>query len=217
MARATHLELIGNQFKVYYDDTRTATAYPTQGSIWLVGETSGDGEPGEVDGDYAYPYGLDYISDEFGLREDVGRWHEGTDFAGGPASYGNPIPAIAAGTVELAEYYGAFGNATIVNHGTIVGGTLDGYTLKTLSAHQISLGPAHAGDTVTLGQTLGYVNNSGSSFGSHLHLEVHAIPPGGSMTNDYLNPNPAPPSNRTAIDIRDFMSEYNPTGVVIYP
>jgi len=197
MARVTHLELIGNQFKLYYDDTRTAVAHPTQGSIWFVGEASGPGEPGTVDGDYAYPYGLGWISDEFGLREDVGRWHEGTDFAGGPASYGNPIPSIAAGTVELAEYYGAFGNAVIVNHGEIIGGDYTGFTLKTLSAHMLGSPAVSAGATVAQGQTLGLVNNSGSSYGSHLHLEVHAIPPGGSMTNDYLNPNPASPTSRT--------------------
>lgn len=217
MARVTHLELVGNQFKLYYDDTRTAMAYPTQGSIWLVGDAGGSVDPTPVDGDYAFPYGVSRISDYFGLREDVGRWHEGTDFAGGPASYGNPIPSIATGTVELNEYYGAFGHAVIVNHGIISGGTYDGYTLKTLSAHMVSTGPVSVGASVAQGDTLGYVNNSGSSFGSHLHQELHAIPPGGSMINDYLNPNPAPPSNRTAIDILLFMAEYNADGSAVYP
>jgi len=217
MARVTHLELIGNQFKLYYDDTRTAVAYPTQGSIWLAGPVSGDGPPDPVDGDYAFPYGTRWISDNFGLRPDVGRWHEGTDFSGGPASYGNAIPAIAPGTIELNEYYGAFGNAVIINHGVVSGGSYDGYTMKTLSAHMVTTGPLGVGTVVALGTTIGAVNNTGSSFGSHLHLETHLIPPGGSMTNDYLNPNPAPPSNRTAIDIIAFMAEYNAEGATVYP
>lgn len=214
MVNVTHIEEIGNQLKLYYDDARTAVAYQTQGGVWIVGLAGGI-DPGPVTGDYAYPFSLSRVTSHFGPRN--GRWHEGTDFAGGPASYGNNIPSIADGTVELAEYYSGFGNATIVNHGVLSGGPWNGYTLKTLSAHQVNLGPAHAGATVVQGQTLGYINNTGSSYGSHLHIEIHVIPPGGSMDFDNTNPNPAPPSTRTSVDIRDFMTAYNPTGDVIYP
>lgn len=214
MSKVTHLEQVGNQFKLYYDDTTTAVAVPTQGSIWLVGLSSDGSGPGPVDEDWAWPYAASRISSPFGPRS--GRWHEGTDFAGGPASHGRPIPSVSAGVIELCEYYGAFGNTTIVNHGVMSGGSLDGMTIKTLSAHQVDEGYISVGTSVTLGQTVGLVNNSGSSFGSHLHLEIHAIPPGGSMIFDNLDPNPAPPASRTSIDFELFMAEYNPTNAVIY-
>jgi murein DD-endopeptidase MepM/ murein hydrolase activator NlpD len=219
MALVKHVEIVGNQLKLYYDDNTTAMALPTMGSMWLVaGEsTGGGGTPEPVNGNFAWPYPLGWVSDEFGLREDVGRWHEGIDMAGGPASYGNPIPAIGAGSVIHSGSLGGFGQTTIIDHGTLPNGVWAGMRVESLYAHQVSTPPVGVGATVTLGQTIGYINNSGSSFGSHLHMEIHVIPPGGSRIGDYLNPNPAPPSNRTAVDPRIFMNNYNPTGAVLIP
>lgn len=217
MVKATKLELIGNQFKVYYDDGSKAMAVPTQGTMWIVGASTGGGPVDPGTGDYAWPYNPEtHVSDEFGLRADVGRWHEGIDWNNGsPAGEGDPIPAIGAGTVELAEFYGNFGNTVILNHGILVGGIWDGMKAKSLYAHMQTSPIVSAGSSVTKGQTLGPLGNTGASFGNHCHMEIHIMPPDGDIIGDYQNPNPAPPSNRTAVDPRIFMTNYNPSGAVL--
>lgn len=218
MALVKHIEMIGNQFKLYYDDGTHALAVPTQGTHWLVTGASGTVDPPEpVFSNYAWPFGPSHISDVFGLREDVGRWHEGTDFAGGPASTGQPIPAIASGNVILAGWYGNFGNSVIIDHGVLDSGKWQGSSVQSVYAHMSTDPVVSVGASVAGGQTLGPIGNSGASFGAHLHLELHIIPPGRSRTNDYLDPRPAPPSNRTAVDFEEFMALYNPANTVIYP
>ena len=79
-----------------------------------------------------------------------------------------PIWAAAAGTVEKASsgtYGGGYGNHVIINHGNCV---------KTLYAHMDSLNVG-AGDTVTQGQVVGRMGNTGrvrGITGIHLHFEV---------------------------------------------
>ncbi len=215
MASIKNIQTLGNQLKISFADGTFQVAWPTGNNVWLV---DGGGGPGPDPGDddlFSWPYPTSNISDYFGLRADVGRWHEGTDWAGGSASYGNPIPSIGDGVVDEAGWYSSsFGYATLVNHGVMSGGSLSGYTIKTLSAHHSVSPPVTAGQSIVRGDWIGYIGNSGASFGAHLHMELHAIPPGGSMISDYTNPNPAPPSNRTAIDPFPFMNEYNPSGSV---
>lgn len=85
--------------------------------------------------------------------------HEGIDIA---AAEGTPIRAAAAGQVVLAAYTGGYGNYTCVDHG---GG------LSTCYAHQ-SAYAVSSGQSVSQGQVIGYVGNTGESFGAHLHFEV---------------------------------------------
>lgn len=88
------------------------------------------------------------------------RMHNGIDFG---ASQGTPIAAAEAGTVAVAGWStGGFGNYVIISHG---GG------LQTLYAHQSSLAVS-AGQSVSRGQTIGYVGSTGMSTGPHLHWEV---------------------------------------------
>lgn len=96
----------------------------------------------------------------FGYR--WGRMHEGIDIA---AAEGTPIRAAASGTVILmqSEYEsGGYGNYTCIDHG---GG------LSTCYAHQSSFATS-TGASVSQGDLIGYVGNTGHSYGAHLHFEV---------------------------------------------
>lgn len=100
------------------------------------------------------------LTSGFGYR--WGRMHEGIDIG---APEGTPIRAAAAGTVILIQgesSSGGYGNFTCVDHG---GG------LSTCYAHQSSIATS-SGARVSQGQVIGYVGNTGHSFGAHLHFEV---------------------------------------------
>ena len=87
------------------------------------------------------------------------RW--GIDISGGSV-YGKPIVASRAGTVITATSHYSYGNYVIISHG-------DGYS--TLYAHCSRLNVS-VGQTVSQGQTIAFVGNSGDSTGPHLHFEV---------------------------------------------
>ena len=93
----------------------------------------------------------------FGQR--WGRLHAGIDLA---APTGTPIRAAAAGEVILMGPTGGYGNYTCINHGDSV---------STCYAHQSEFGTSR-GATVEQGEVVGYVGNTGNSFGAHLHFEV---------------------------------------------
>ncbi len=97
------------------------------------------------------------VTSPFGYR--WGRLHAGIDIG---VPYGTPIHAAAAGTVVLAGWTGGYGNYTCIDHG---GG------LATCYAHQSSYAVS-GGAQVSQGQVIGYVGNTGHSFGPHLHFEV---------------------------------------------
>jgi murein DD-endopeptidase MepM/ murein hydrolase activator NlpD len=97
------------------------------------------------------------ITSPFGYR--WGRLHAGIDIGAG---YGTPIRAAAGGTVVIAAWNGGYGNYTCIDHG---GG------MATCYAHQASFATS-AGAQVGQGQVIGYVGNTGHSFGAHLHFEV---------------------------------------------
>jgi murein DD-endopeptidase MepM/ murein hydrolase activator NlpD len=96
----------------------------------------------------------------FGFR--WGRLHAGIDLA---APEGTPIRAADSGTVVLMQGVGSsggYGHYTCVGHG---GG------ISTCYAHQVRFGTS-LGANVSKGQVIGYVGNTGHSFGAHLHFEV---------------------------------------------
>ena len=93
----------------------------------------------------------------FGMR--WGRLHAGVDIG---APDGTPIRAADSGRVVLAAWTGGYGNYTCVTHSG---------SLSTCYAHQSRLGTS-AGANVTQGQVIGYVGNTGNSFGAHLHFET---------------------------------------------
>lgn len=179
-------------------------AYPTHTGVW-VATASFDPDPGPEpgEGEFAWPYEPTpghWVTSEYGPRS--GRFHEGMDFSGGPAVFGEPIPAIGPGYVQQSGLNGAFGYSVIIHHGT-----MDGYDWKSLYAHMPSAAPRPGvGDTISKGDIIGQVNNTGSSFGSHLHLEIHRCSIGGSMRWDNLNPSYSSP--RTGYQPRNFFAVY---------
>jgi murein DD-endopeptidase MepM/ murein hydrolase activator NlpD len=103
------------------------------------------------------------VSSPFGTRVHpilgVRKLHTGIDISGGT---GTPISAASGGTVILAQTYGGYGRAVVVDHG---GG------MSTLYAHQSSIAVS-VGEVVTRGEVIGYVGCTGSCTGPHLHFEV---------------------------------------------
>ncbi len=90
-------------------------------------------------------------------------YHTGLDFNG---NSGDPIMAVANGTVTSTGYDGAYGNKTVV--------TLDDGT-EIWFCHQTSI-YVSVGDRVNGGEVIGTVGATGNVTGSHLHIEVR---PGG--------------------------------------
>jgi len=116
-----------------------------------------------------------YVSSLFGGRLDPfsGRKqsHKGLDIV---APYKTPIKATAAGKVIKAGWStGGYGNQVIVDHG---------YGIKTMYAHLNSI-VVSVGDTLSMGDEVGLLGNTGYSTGPHLHYEV------------WLNDVPTNPSN----------------------
>ena len=88
-----------------------------------------------------------------------GHMHAGLDIA---APSGTPIRAADSGRVALAAFTGGYGNYTCIQHTA---------SMSTCYAHQSRYGTS-TGASVRQGQVIGYVGNTGHSFGAHLHFEV---------------------------------------------
>ena len=107
----------------------------------------------------------DVVTSEYGPR--WGRMHEGIDIGG---QHGAPIHAAESGRVDYAGWIGGYGNTIVIDHGggmTTLYGHMDGFATS-------------AGQTVSIGQVIGYVGNTGFSQGPHLHFEVRI---GGAPVN----------------------------------
>jgi murein DD-endopeptidase MepM/ murein hydrolase activator NlpD len=88
-----------------------------------------------------------------------GHTHAGIDIS---ASEGTPIRAAGGGRVVLMAFTGGYGNYTCIAHTA---------SMSTCYAHQSRFGTSN-GASVRQGQVIGYVGNTGHSFGAHLHFEV---------------------------------------------
>ena len=119
-------------------------------------EAEGGGPIRQGSGDFIYPINGQFTS-PFGQR--WGRLHAGIDLA---APTGRPIRAAAGGRVILAAPTGGYGNYTCIAHNS---------SISTCYAHQ-SRFAARVGENVRQGDVIGYVGNTGHSFGAHLHFEV---------------------------------------------
>ena len=113
------------------------------------------------------------LTSAFGMRKHpvlkVTRMHNGVDMA---CSAGTPIYATRAGTVTTASYQASgAGNYVSINH-------LDGFSSVYMHmTHYV----VSKGQSVSQGQLIGYVGNTGISTGDHLHFGV-------SYAGTYVNP-----------------------------
>ncbi len=101
------------------------------------------------------------VSSEYGWRTLYGveDFHLAIDLA---CDNGTMVYAAAGGTVLRSEYHPSYGNYVLLDHGN---------GLSTLYAH-MSSNNVGVGETVSAGQTIGWVGLTGNTFGYHLHFET---------------------------------------------
>ena len=132
---------------------------------------TGSIDPAISSGSWGWPTVSPYIITSY-FEWRWGRLHEGIDISG--CGFGSPIFAIESGTVLQTNAgcpdsgYGAydmcgdgFGNYVWIQHPNGV---------YAVYAHMISAVTVSPGQQVSKGQVVGYMGNSGSSTGTHLHL-----------------------------------------------
>ncbi|RIJ63771.1 murein hydrolase activator EnvC [Rummeliibacillus sp. POC4] len=90
-------------------------------------------------------------------------FHYGVDLAN---KIGTPVVAAADGVVFKASPLSTYGNVIMITH------SINGHTFTTVYAH-LSGYNSTVGQSVKKGQVIGYMGNTGRSFGSHLHFEIH--------------------------------------------
>ena len=91
------------------------------------------------------------------------KMHHGVDMAKAGSV---PVVASASGVVSYSGQMSGYGNVIIITH------SINGKTYETLYAHLRNLGVGSM-QTVSQGQTIGYMGNTGIGTGQHLHFEVH--------------------------------------------
>ena len=116
-------------------------------------------------------YWYNYVSSYYGYRKNPNtgneELHRGVDIA---VPTGTTVYAAHDGTVTTAAYDSYYGNYVVIEK--------DGYTTK--YAHMDSLSVS-AGQSITKGTVIGTTGNTGSSTGSHLHIEC-------LYNGEYYNP-----------------------------
>ena len=112
------------------------------------------------------PVGSACISSPFGPRvlpnhPLAGTYHYGVDM---PAPEGAPIRATAAGTVIRVQHNGPGGLEVLVQHNGFVG----------IYSHLGMVSPAIAGGqrTLTAGEQIGVVGQTGVTYGMHIYFEM---------------------------------------------
>lgn len=104
---------------------------------------------------FSWPVSGASVSSTFGAR--WGKMHAGIDLTG-PST----IKASAPGTVTYAGEMNGYGSIVIISHG-------DGF--ETRYGHLRSIN-ASVGQSVSRGQSIGVMGNTGRSTGIHLHFEI---------------------------------------------
>src|SRR5699024_10917532 len=100
--------------------------------------------------------------------------HKGVDIAAGKgtqvmAAESGVVTKVVTGCGEGPSSHscgGGFGNVIYITH------LIDGRTVTTVYGHLSSVNVSN-GQTISRGQVIGGVGNTGQSFGYHLHFEVH--------------------------------------------
>ena len=112
------------------------------------------------------------FTSKFGMRTDplTGKWrrHDGHDFS---AKKGTPVYAAADGVIKKSKYFGSYGNFIEIDHG---------YGYKTIYAH-LNKRKVKRGQSISRGDIIGTVGNTGKSTAPHLHYEI-------KVNNKRVNP-----------------------------
>ena len=126
----------------------------------------GGGNTGGVTGTGSFGWpcpGCYYVTSRMGNRFhpifNEWRYHSGMDIGAGE---GSAIVASDGGTISWCGEKGGYGNCIMIDHG-------NGY--YTLYGHMSSYAVGY-GDSVSKGQTIGYVGSTGWATGPHLHFEI---------------------------------------------
>ena len=128
----------------------------------------------ETSGKFIIPMPEGYVSCEW----DCYSGHKGIDL-GNNGDETTPIIASASGVVTRSGWHDAFGWHTIIKH------NIDGQEYHTLYAHMRENAMVSVGQQVTQAQHIGYMGNTGNSFGAHLHFQIHE---GEYSTSTRVNP-----------------------------
>ena len=149
-------------------DYRNSNNYATfkKGYERLVGKTRGmirikRGKGQKSSGQYEWPSNVSHvITSTFGPRDMFGRsFHYGIDIAAGG---GTDVLAADSGTVEMAEWFGGYGNYVRIRHDN---GECTAY------GHMETI-LVDVGDHVNQGDTIGLCGSTGDSTGNHIHFEI---------------------------------------------
>lgn len=120
----------------------------------------------ESEGNYAFPLDSDanyVVTSEYGMRD--GLLHKGIDIAAPDVTKiyaAKSGKVIFAGEAGLGSGYGGYGECVVIDDGT-------NYAIY---AHMRETPQVKTGDTVEIGQWLGFVGTTGKSSGNHLHFEL---------------------------------------------
>lgn len=125
-----------------------------------VGFGSSSGGSGGTGGNSAVPGSIQTagFGDKGNVWAGTNQSHTGQDFA---APMGSPVKVTADGTVVQTDLGSTYGKSILVDHGSY----------QTLYAH-LSAEDVKVGDTVSKGQVIGKVGDTGNATGPHLHYEV---------------------------------------------
>ncbi|MGL4972562.1 MAG: murein hydrolase activator EnvC family protein [Culicoidibacterales bacterium] len=126
---------------------------------------------------------LPYMSTEYPYS--AARPHLGVDYG---AAEGTPVVAVTDGVVIQASYgdNGGYGNMIVISH------NVNGTPMVSIYGHLSSISVS-AGQTISGGEYIGAVGNTGQSFGAHLHIEllvgINYMPAGREERQSYtVNP-----------------------------
>lgn len=186
MPNATHVEMSSTGMIVFYDDGSRVVARKTASGLWILPRPasggSGGGAPSSGTWDYPFPAKAITPGRSFEPQAGAEGFHWGHD-------YGYP-PATAGAVIKWTGPDGAI----VKNAGwEIIGGDGNGAQILFRGskkygdvvlqyAHMASRSPLadKIGQTIKNGDIIGYIGNTGNSFGAHLHWQIN---PAGNLSN----------------------------------
>jgi len=91
----------------------------------------------------------------------AGRGHQGVDIG---SACGTPLVAAGSGRVRFVKYHPRAGNYAVID--------LAGSTIDLAYMHMREPASVLVGQTLSAGQQIGFVGDTGNASGCHLHFEV---------------------------------------------